>query len=138
MSSASANHATSTKSRCAANWRNVKQFVETIMPFELGVACIDLDSVLLHHNSEDGISSLGPVLPLGRKLVRLLKQRGYWVVVLTSRPLNNDQPEFNLCHGGICTMLRAVSVPVDRVTNVKPAADAYFDDKAYRIPKNWE
>jgi hypothetical protein len=26
---------------------------------------------------------------------------------------------------------------VDRVTNVKPAADAYFDDKAVRVEKNW-
>lgn len=34
-------------------------------------------------------------------------------------------------------MLRVADIPVDEVTNVKPPADVYFDDKAVRVPKNW-
>lgn len=125
-------------SRFVENWQNVSQFVETVMRCELGVACIDLDSVLLHHDPQDGIFRLGRVLPLGRKLVQLLKQRNYRVVVLTSRPPLNDQPDWELSHGAIWTYLRMNHVMVDEVTNIKPPADVYFDDKAYRIPKNWE
>ncbi len=138
MSSALENPETLTKSLSEESWQSVKRYVETAMPFALGVACIDLDSVLLYHNSEDGISRLGHPLPLGQKLTRLLKDRGYRVVVLTSRPPNNDQPEFGLCHGGICTYLKVNGFCVDEVTNVKPPADVYLDDKAYRIPKNWK
>lgn len=115
---------------CAAKWRDVQSFVATVMPTALGRACVDLDSVLLHHNPEDGTSRLGRALPLGRKLCRLLKQRGEKVVVLTSRiGLYN--------HGIIHERLRSLGFEVDHVTNRKPVADAYFDDKAFRIPKNW-
>lgn len=117
------------KSRFAENWQSVKQFVETVMPCELGVACIDLDSVLLHHWPEDGIFRLGHPLPHGIELTQLLKERGYRVVVLTARPL--DQ------HRRIYDYLRRWECAIDDVTNVKIPADAYFDDKAFRIPKNW-
>jgi hypothetical protein len=122
---------------CSPNWKSVSQFVETAIPSELGVVCVDLDSVILEHHHEDGTSHLGRVLPLGRKLVKLLKSRGWRVVVLTSRPPNNEQPNFWLCHAGIKTHLRTNDVPVDDVTNIKPVADCYFDDKAVRVPKNW-
>lgn len=100
------------------------------MRHELGVACVDLDSVLLHHNFEDDHFRLGQPLSLGRRLVKLLKFRQYRVVVLTARSgLYN--------HGRIHAHLLANDIPVDHVTNRKPAADAYFDDKAFRVPKNW-
>jgi phosphoserine phosphatase len=97
---------------------------------ELGIACVDLDSVLFHHEPADGISRLGRPLPLGRELVRLLKSLGWQVWVLTARPGSQ--------HVEILGNLQLSGFDVDCVTNVKPAADAYFDDKAYRIPKNWE
>ena len=99
---------------------------------------MDIDSVLLHHDPEDGISRLGLPLPLGRKLVELLKSRGYRVVALTSRPPLNDQPRWDISHAGIWTYLRMAGILIDEVTNIKPAADAYFDDKAVRIKKNWQ
>jgi hypothetical protein len=101
------------------------------MRFELGIACVDLDSVLLHHDHKDGISRLGRVLPLGRELTRLLKSKNYRVVVLTSR-----SGHYN--HGQIHEFLRSRGFQIDLVTNVKPPADGYFDDKAVRVPKNWK
>ena len=100
------------------------------MRCELGIACVDLDSVLLHHEHKDGTSRLGRVLPLGRELTRLLKLKGYKVVVLTAR-------NGLYSHGRIFEYLVARGFQIDHVTNRKPAADAYFDDKAFRIAKNW-
>lgn len=131
MSSESGKRAISMKSRSAENWRSVTRFVATVMRSELGRVCIDLDSVLLHHNPEDGISRLGRPLLLGRRLTLLLRQKGFKVVVLTSRP-----GRYN--HGMIHQYLLGKGFAVDRVTNVKPAADAYFDDKAFRVQKNWK
>ena len=111
-------------------WQDVLSFVETAMPNELMVACVDLDSVLLYHDPEDGISRLGPALPPGRLLVNLLKLHKYQVWVLTSRPAEQ--------HVGILKHLQWLGFDVDCVTNIKPPADAYFDDKAFRIAKNWE
>ena len=121
----------SAKSSSEEKWQSVRQFVATVMRFELGVACVDLDSVLIYHNHADGISRLGRALPLGRELVKLLKQKSYKVIVLTAR-------EGRYEHGRIHEYLRSRGFQIDRVTNRKPAADAYFDDKAFRIPKNWE
>jgi predicted regulator of amino acid metabolism with ACT domain len=102
------------------------------MPRELMVACVDLDSVLLYHNHADGISRLGRVLPRGAQLVELLTSLDYKVIVLTARPRDP------ILYWKILKHLAESGVEVRRVTNMKPPADAYFDDKAYRIPKNWK
>ena len=99
------------------------------MPCVLGTACVDLDGVLLYHRSEWGNSLLGLVLPLGLKLCQLLNRR-WAIVVFTARPKAQ--------HADIEEYLKLHRVPFSDVTNVKPPADAYFDDKAYRIPKNWK
>lgn len=130
--SGSAKRATTTNLPSGGNWQSVSEFVKTAMRYELGVACVDLDSVLLKHNPQDGTSRLGPVLPLGRKLVKLLKARKYRVVVLTSRPL------VGMRWLKILAYLQNRDVPVYHVTNLKPPADVYFDDKAYRVEKNWQ
>lgn len=119
----------------AAKWLAVKSDVETAIVFKLGVVCVDLDGVLLYHESEWEDSRLGPPLDLGRKLVQLLVGKGYRVVVLTSRKVDGIQATAKL---RILNHLIALNFPVSDVTNVKPTADAYFDDKAYRIPRNWE
>lgn len=110
-------------------WRSVRFFVATVMRYELGVACVDLDSVLLHHEPEDRTFRLGRPLPLGRKLCALLELHGYQVVVLTSRPPYQ--------HQAIARYLKTHNFKFWCVTHVKPPADAYFDDKAFRVPKNW-
>lgn len=113
-----------------AKWQDARRFVGTVMRYELGIACVDLDSVLLYHDSEESISRLGRALPLGRKLVDLLKLWGYRVVVLTARPTTQ--------HKRIAAHLKREGFAVDQVTNVKPPADCYIDDKAFRVPKNWQ
>jgi hypothetical protein len=119
------------KSRSVENWQNVTRAVATVIPSKrIGVACVDLDSVLLFHNPEDGTSRLGRPLSLGRKLTWLLRHKGFKVIVLTSR-----LGRYN--HGKIHQYLVSSDFAVDHVTNVKPAADIYLDDKAFRIPKNW-
>lgn len=128
LTSVHAKRGNSRKASFALNWQSVKTYVETAMPFEAGVASVDLDSVILYHQPEDGTSHRGRVLPLGRKLVQLLKDRGYRVVVLTARKNH---------HQKILSHLAWYGVWVDQVTNRKPYADAYFDDKAVRVPKNW-
>lgn len=87
--------------------------------------------MLLHHNSEDGTSRLGRPLSLGRKLTLLLKRKGFRVVVLTSR-------RGRYKHGMIHQHLESLGFTVDHVTNVKPPADMYVDDKAVRVEKNWK
>jgi hypothetical protein len=119
-----------TKRRSAENWRNVIQSVETTTRISLGIACIDLDSVLLFHNPEDGISRLGRPLSLGRKLTWYFRKKKCKVIVLTSRPKLYE-------HGRIHQHLESLGFAVDRVTNIKPPADCYVDDKAIRVAKNW-
>ncbi len=110
------------------NWRNVTQFAETVTRHEAGVACVDLDSVILQHNPDDHFH-LGPVLPPGRKLVAWLQREGWRVIVLTARKHG---------HQKILSHLNRNNVWPESVTNRKPYADAYFDDKAVRVPKNWK
>ncbi len=110
------------------NWQSVVRDVETAIRSEAGVVCVDLDSVILFHSPEMGNSRLGRVLSRGRKLVELLSKK-WRVVVLTARPEKQHQE--------ILLHLARNGVWVERVTNRKPYADGYFDDKAIRIPKNW-
>lgn len=120
-----------TKLLLDAKWQGVLLFVRTITASAPGTVCVDLDSVLLHHETDWPISRLGHPLRLGRELTRLLKSKGFRVVVLTSRiGLYN--------HGMIHEKLRAAGFQIDHVTNRKPPAIAYFDDRAFRIPKNWK
>ena len=118
----------STKSPFDAKWQNVKSFVATITPSAPGTVCVDLDSVLLYHGSDWVSYRLGHPLHLGRMLTQLLAAKGFRVVVLTARTDG---------HRKIFHHLRSCGFAVDQVTNTKPPAIAYFDDRAFRIPKNW-
>lgn len=125
--SAHARRGTTANVNSLTNWQSVTRFAATAMRREAGCVCVDLDSVILEHNPED--SHLGPVLPLGRKLVAWLSKKGWRVIVLTARAKRHQE---------ILTYLHRRKVWADRVTNRKPFADAYFDDKAVRVPKNWK
>jgi phosphoserine phosphatase len=97
-------------------------------PKGIGTACVDLDGTLLYHESGWPIDRLGEPLDPGVRLVKRLKAAGKRVVILTAR-----KPEM---HKRIEAHLRRYNIPFDEVTNVKPPADAYYDDKAVRWPKN--
>ena len=113
-----------------AKWRSVMSSAAIATASGPMTACVDLDGVLLYHRSEWGTSRLGRVLPLGRKLCRLLRAKGYKITVLTSRPRKQ--------HLLIWTHLLSHAVFVDDVTNLKPPATFYFDDRAVKVPKNWQ
>lgn len=132
MSSDQGKRGNSAKLNSSQNWRSVIAHagIATVTG-RIGVACVDLDSVLLHHNPEDGTSHLGRPLSLGRKLTHFLKHKGFRVVVLTSR-------RGRYKHGMIHQHLVSLGFMVDHVTNIKPPADCYIDDKAVRVPKNWK
>jgi hypothetical protein len=116
------------KQNSQPNWRSVTTCAEIVTRFEAGVVCVDLDSVILEHKPEDG-SRMGRVLPLGRKFVKWWQRRGWRVVVLTARSKRHQE---------ILGYLYRNGVQVERVTNRKPYADCYVDDKALRVPKNWK
>jgi len=111
------------------DWLRIKRFIERELPAGPGIVCVDLDSVLVYHNSDWGNTHVGRVLPFGRKLCQLLRGHGKRIIVLTARPREQ--------HHAIWNFLCARGFGVEDVTNIKPAAQAYFDDRAVRIPKNW-
>ena len=118
------------KKKFEKNWKSAILRAVIATPFKAGVVAVDCDSVILHHEPEESIRLLGPVLPAGALLVSELKKRKFRVVVLTARPERQHQDLLiHLCRNRVW---------VDRVTNRKPYADAYFDDKAVRISKNWK
>ena len=117
------------KKKFGTNLPNAIRRAVIATPPVAGVACVDLDSVILFHkHGED--SHLGRVLRRGRELVKLLQHLHFRVIVLTSRPARRQQE--------ILSYLASHGVWVERVTNRKPYADIYCDDKALRIPKNWQ
>jgi hypothetical protein len=84
--------------------------------------------VLVYHTPDMGEGRLGRLLPFGLMLCQLLKQREKTVIVLTARSSG---------HVAIHAHLKAKGYPVENVTNVKPPAQCYVDDKALRVSKNW-
>jgi DNA-directed RNA polymerase subunit RPC12/RpoP len=109
------------------NWQEIHKFVLTKLRREAGIVCVDCDSVILYHERDEHLK-VGKVLREGRMLVNLLQKLGWRVVVLTARAKRHQE---------LLTYLHKRNVWADKVTNVKPYADAYFDDKAVRVSKNW-
>jgi len=91
-------------------------------------ACVDFDGVLAYHEEGWPITKVGKPLKAGVTLVRNLKAKGYRVVVLTARPKE--------LHSHLGAWLRNNGFQVDAVTNVKPPAEFYIDDRAIRWRKN--
>lgn len=82
--------------------------------------CVDFDGVLSVHESGAHKDVAGPVIPQGKQLVLDLARKGYRVVILTAR-LNLDLVRHFLIEN---------EIPFADVTNIKPPAVAYIDDKA--------
>ena len=89
---------------------------------------MDFDGVLHHHHTGDGPGRLTePLLP-GIQLAKRIKAAGHKLVILTARP--PDQ------HDTIQGWLKGHGVKADEVTNVKPPAEMYIDDRAEHWPRN--
>jgi hypothetical protein len=85
------------------------------------VVCVDLDGVLNTFDGWRGAEYFHPPRPGAREFLASLKQAGYRVVVLTVR-----------WHEWVLDWLREHHLAefVDEVTDRKPPAHAYIDDRA--------
>jgi hypothetical protein len=91
--------------------------------------CMDLDGVLLHHETGWPIEKFGEPLTPGIQMAKRIKAAGHRLVILTARPKN--------LHHTIEGILKGVGVKADQVTNMKPPAEVYVDDRAIQWPKNY-
>lgn len=91
-----------------------------------GVICIDFDGVIHLYSKGwfDG-SCYDEPMPGARESIIKLSER-FKVVVLTARTDHEQVRQWLEKHG----------IPVDQVTNIKPPAIAYIDDRAVRFT-NW-
>lgn len=77
------------------------------------------------------------------KAIRVLKKKGYRIVIFTSRLSKTWHDSEGWDHDQACKeqinymrkFLKKYSIPFDEFTAEKVPAVAYFDDKAYRVPK---
>jgi hypothetical protein len=90
--------------------------------------CMDFDGVLHQHETGEGPGPLGEPLSPGLQMAKRIKAAGHKLVILTARP--RDQ------HHTIHGWLKGHGVRADEVTNVKPPAEMYIDDRAEHWPRN--
>jgi inorganic pyrophosphatase-like protein len=97
---------------------------------EKKTACYDFDGVVAHTLDEDGYENeeIGEPLKAGIEAIKKDHENGDRIVILTARG-----PEV---HRKIEKWLEAHDVPFDEVTNVKPPAYKYVDDRAEEWPSN--
>ena len=91
--------------------------------------CVDFDSVLAKWESGDSIEEIGEALGPGIQLTQRIKKLGLKPVVLTARPkrLHSKLEDFLKSKGAAAP-----------VTNVKPPALMYVDDKGEKWPENFD
>lgn len=65
--------------------------------------------------------------------MKLLKKEGYRLVVFTVRLSPNMKGIVEIKKDRICNWLNKYGIPYDEVTNNKPSAVAYVDDRAIRF-----
>jgi phosphoglycolate phosphatase-like HAD superfamily hydrolase len=92
----------------------------------MAILAIDFDGVLHDHlhPAEGGV--LGAPIEGAKASMRLLREQGHKLVIFSVKP-----PDI------IDDWCRNFDIPFDRITTLKPEADAYIDDKAIRF-FNWK
>ncbi|HUX87993.1 MAG TPA: HAD family hydrolase [Chloroflexota bacterium] len=83
--------------------------------------CVDFDGTINTYTGWRGVDYLYPPRAGAREFLAELKARGYRVIIFTTR-----------AHAGVWAWLRQYGMEqdVDDVTDVKPPAFAYVDDRA--------
>jgi hypothetical protein len=98
------------------------------------IVCFDFDGVLSYHESDWPITKIGKPLDKGFQKAREEQDAGNHLVVLTARPEQLHSTMLNWAN----KQGQKYGVKFDAVTNVKPPALRYYDDRAVRVPKNWQ
>lgn len=88
--------------------------------------CVDFDGVLSESIHRFDPTDCGALIEEGKQLVLELHRKGYRIVILTARQKHDIVEHF----------LTANGIPYDEVTNVKPPAVAYIDDKAVSFKRD--
>lgn len=102
---------------------------------------IDFDGVIHRYSEgwEDG-SIYDEPIEGAREAIRRLKRKGFKIVIFTTR-LNPKFNEINEgvrnCYQDIYNWLKKHLIEFDELTNNKPPAIAYIDDRAIRFT-NWK
>jgi len=93
------------------------------------ILAIDFDGVI--HNTEDVVPGykMGKPMHFARESMEVLKQRGNKLIVFTVRGSAENKKHVE-------EWLDYFAIPYDLVTNIKPEADVYIDDRAVRFV-NW-
>jgi hypothetical protein len=92
----------------------------TTTPQHTWTVCVDFDGVLNHSSGPYSANHFGPPIPEGLKLLKMLKEQGWNVVIHTARKN----------HGSVERWLAGQGFPGMLVTSNKVAAVAYIDDRA--------
>lgn len=90
--------------------------------------CVDFDGVLAEYRGDFKSGAMGTPLPGALAFTRRLEAEGFYIVVLTARRDLNR----------VGTWLAINGFPPYPVTNTKPPAVAYLDDRAVRFRGNWD
>jgi hypothetical protein len=109
----------------------VSKLASTIKPAkeEPKTYAMDADGVLIYHESEWPPEKIGPPLKPGIEIAKRIKAAGHKLVILTAKPKS--------CHAKLKAALAKEGVQVDDITNTKPPAELYIDDRAIRWPRNY-
>lgn len=97
--------------------------------------CFDFDGVIHSYRSGwQGDESIIPdpmVFGIG-KVIRKLKADGYKIVIFTTRARTKEG--FN----AVCNYLKRRHIPFDSITDIKPPALCYIDDRAINFDGDCE
>lgn len=96
---------------------------------EYFVAAVDFDGVIHDHKNPVPGRRMGPPIAGAREGLENLRNMGYQIVVFTV--WGNDKGTKT-----IEDYMLYYKLPFDEITNVKPNADFYIDDKAIKF-NNW-
>lgn len=96
----------------------------------MSTLAIDFDGVINDHKHPlEGRRMGAPIEGAGDKL-RMLKHQGYRIIIFSV--WGDDKGRES-----IAEWMKHFEIPYDHITNTKPHADVYLDDKAIRFT-NWD
>ena len=94
------------------------------------VIAVDFDGVIHDFKNPVPGRRMGPPIQGAQDALNRLRAQGYEIVVFTVWGDEKGQKT-------ISDFMNYYDLPFDRITNIKPNADAYIDDKAVRFT-SWE